>query len=170
MQKKIVYLEIGELTILFATLEHRLQQFLEMLIGQDEAMIGPLFIHSLNLVSLLRKIRMAAPSKLNQNQKLLTDLENTIKRVDETRSDRNLLIHGDWQIEQTDTYPIKVRDFKMRYEDGSWQQYSETTFTEKKVTQLIRRLKGLVNEVGYLTRELRQATQIPHQTVSEKIA
>lgn len=42
----------------------------------------------------------------------------------------------------------------MRYEDGDWQEFNETTLTEKKVTQLVRRLKGLAYDVEHLIRKL----------------
>ena len=166
MRKERVFLRIGELTVQFATLEHRLQQLLEILIGEGNILIGPLLIHNLNLVSLLRRIRLVAPCRICENRKLLQDLERTIKRIDTIRGERNLLIHGDWQIKDADSFPIKVRDFKMKCEAGTWQEFTETAFTEKKMTNLIRRLKGLVNEVDYLGNELHKA-QIALNTADE---
>jgi hypothetical protein len=160
MQNKKVFSGIGELTILFATLEHRLQQILETLIGDGNTTIGPLFIHGLNLVSLVSKIRMVAPCKLGKEKKLLEYLENALERIDVVRGERNLLIHGDWQIKDANSFPIKVRDFKMHCESGNMQEFTETTITEKKVTALIRRLKGLVNEVDYLDREIRKPQMV----------
>ena len=166
MQKKQVFLGIGELTILFATLEHRLQQLLEILIGENNTMVGPLFIHNLNLVALLKRIRMIAQCKICENQTLLKDLGRIINRVDMVRGERNLLIHGDWQIEKAESFPIKVRDFKIRCNDGTWQEFTETSFTQKKVTHLIRRVKGLINAVNNLIHECNKM-QSAHTTLTK---
>ena len=153
MQKEIIFLRIREVTVRFATLEHRLQRLLEILMGEDDILMGPLFIHDLNLPALLRKIRIVAYYRIQRNEPLLDDLERTVKRINTIREERNLLIHGDWQVEDIDSFPIKVRDFKMTYEAGAWQEFTETAFTEKKLAHLIRRLKGLAHEVEHLVRK-----------------
>jgi hypothetical protein len=148
-----LFQRIGELTVQFATLEHRLQQLLELFMAEDDFLIGPLFIHNLSLAALLRKIRIVAQYRLREDNPLSGDLLRALKAIDALREDRNLLIHGDWQIKDTESFPVKVRDFKMRYEEGDWQEYKETSLTEKKVTRLLRRLKGLANDMNYLIRE-----------------
>ena len=57
---KELHAKIGELTIHFATLEHRLQSLLKILIREDNTLIGPFFIHELNLFVLLRKVGLIA--------------------------------------------------------------------------------------------------------------
>ncbi|MFC1634300.1 hypothetical protein ACFL5Z_05615 [Planctomycetota bacterium] len=154
MRKDKLYQRIGELTVQFATLEHRLQQLLELLIGEDNFLIGPLFIHNLSLAALLRKIRIVAQYRIRKDSPLLRDLQRVLKGIDTIREERNMLIHGEWQINDTDSFPITVRDFRMRYVEGDYQEYTETALTEKKVTHLVRRLKGFANNVDHLTREL----------------
>ena len=153
MLKDKLFQRIGELTVQFATLEHRLQQLLELLMGKDNTLIGPLFIHNLSLATLLRKIRIVAQYKARENTRLLYDLERTLRAIDGVREERNLLIHGEWQIQEGNTFPVKVRDFRMRYEGGDWQEFTETALTEKKVTHLVRRLKGLAHDVEHLIHE-----------------
>jgi hypothetical protein len=148
-----LFQRIGELTVQFATLEHRLQQLLELFMAEDDFLIGPLFIHNLSLAALLRKIRIVAQYRLREDNPLSGELLRALKAIDALREDRNLLIHGDWQIKDTESFPVKVRDFKMRYEEGDWQEYKETSLTEKKVTRLLRRLKGLANDMNHLIRE-----------------
>lgn len=167
MVKDRLFQRIGELTVQFATLEHRLQQLLELLMGQGNTLIGPLFIHNLSLVSLLRKLRIAARYKVHENTRFLYDLERTAKAIDAIREERNLLIHGDWQIEDTETFPVKVRDFRMRYDQNDRQEFTETALTEKKVTRLVRRLKGLGNDVDHLIKELDGSHTAP-QTASQR--
>lgn len=166
MENEKVFPMIGELTVQFATLEHRLQGLLEILIGEDNILVGPLFIHNLTLAALLRKIRIVAQCKIQENKPLLQDLELTIKRIDTIREVRNLLIHGDWHIADTGSFPITVRDFKMRYENGTWQEFTETSFTEKKLAGLIRRLKELAHEVEHLLHRL-NGLQIAPNTINE---
>jgi hypothetical protein len=121
--------------------------------AEDDFLIGPLFIHNLSLAALLRKIRIVAQYRLREDNPLSGELLRALKAIDALREDRNLLIHGDWQIKDTESFPVKVRDFKMRYEEGDWQEYKETSLTEKKVTRLLRRLKGLANDMNHLIRE-----------------
>jgi hypothetical protein len=158
MQKDKLFAKIGELTVQFATLEHQLQALLELLLAENSQMIGPFLIHELNLSVLLRKIKHIARYKLQTNGSLLGQLEGTLKRIEATRDLRNLLIHGNWQIDEgSTTCPVRVRDFKMKYEDGQWQDLTETTFNEKKLTHLTRRLQGMSHDVQHLSYRLRQA-------------
>ncbi|OHB73372.1 MAG: hypothetical protein A2Z25_00210 [Planctomycetes bacterium RBG_16_55_9] len=161
MQKDKLYQRIGELTVQFATLEHRLQQLLELLMGKDNSLIGPLFIHHLRLTALLRKITIVAHYRVQEDSPLLRDLIRALKAIETVGEERNLLIHGEWQIKDTSSFPVKVRDFRMRYEEGDWQEYTETALTEKKVTYLVRRLKGLVNDIDYLIREFGNSQMVP---------
>jgi hypothetical protein len=157
MQKDKLFVKIGELTVQFATLEHRLQSLLKMLLWESGPLIGPFFIHELSLSVLLRKIQHIARYRLQEDAALLEELERVIRRVDATRDLRNLLVHGEWEFEEDSaTCPVRVRDFKMRYEDGQWQELNETTFNEKSLTQLVRRLQGMGNEVQYLVSKLQQ--------------
>jgi hypothetical protein len=156
MRKDKIFQLIGKLTIQFATMEHRLQGLLEILMGDGNILVGPLFIHNMNMVALLRKISIVSRCRIQDNTLLLTELERTIKKIDDLREERNLLIHGDWKIESTSSSPVTVRDFKMSYNGGIWQEFTETSFNEKKLTHLINRLNGLGNEVDYLVRKLNE--------------
>jgi hypothetical protein len=158
MQKDRLFAKIGELTVQFATLEHQLQALLELLVAEKSQIIGPFLIHELNLSVLLRKIKHIARYKLQRDTSLLELLEATLKRIEATRDLRNLLIHGNWQIDENcSTCPVRVRDFKMRYEEGQWQDLTETTFNEKKLTHLTRRLQAMSHDVQHLSYKLRQA-------------
>lgn len=157
MQKEKLFARIGELTVQFATLEHQLQSLLELLVAGNNQVIGPFLIHELNLPVLLRKIKHIARFKLKGDGSLLDQLEGTLKRVEATRDLRNLLIHGNWQIDENcTTCPVRVRDFKMRFEDDNWQDLAETSFNEKKLTHLIRRLQGMSHDIQHLSLRLRQ--------------
>ena len=162
MQKEKLYAKIGELTIQFATLEHRLQSLLKILIGENNTLIGPFFIHELNLFVLLRKVGQIARYQIQDDETLLADLERTLKHINAMRDLRNLLVHGEWHIdEDCKACPVTVRDFKMKYGDGQWQELTETTFNEKRLTQLIRRLEGAGLEVEHLVRRLQDHQSIP---------
>ena len=156
MHKEKLYARIGELTVQFATLEHRLQSLLRLMVGQENELIGPFFIHDLNLFTLLRKVRLLGRLQLKEDKGLLEDLERAIKRIDATRGMRNLLVHGHWQIqEDCPSCPVRVQDFKMRYEDGRLQPLAETTFSEKKLVHLIRRLEGTSNDIEHVIKQLK---------------
>jgi hypothetical protein len=158
--KDRVFQLIGRLTIQFATMEHRLQGLLETLMGDGNSLVGPLLIHNMPLAGLLKKISVLAHCRIGENSQLLLDLERAIKKINDLREERNLLIHGDWKIENSGSSRIIVRDFKMKYEQGAWQEFSETIFSEKKLTDLNRRLEGLGNEVDYIVRRLEEIPAI----------
>ena len=162
MRKDILFEKIGEMTIQFASLEHQLQSLLETLLGENSRLIGPFFIHELNLAVLLRKIKYVARFKMQHDAALLDALERALKQIEATRDIRNLLVHGRWQIEEGCTIcPVRVRDFKMRYEDGQWQALTDTTFNEKKLTHLTRRLQAMSNDINFIIRRIGSSSSRP---------
>ena len=154
MNKDKIFQLIGKITIQFATMEHRLQGLLETLMGESNTLVGPMFIHDIPLAGLLKKIKLLARCRIRNNSNFLSDLDRILKKIGTLREERNLLIHGDWKIEDVNSFRITVRDFKMKYDDNSWQEFSEKEFTEQKLRDLHRRLDGLGNEVDYLVRKL----------------
>ena len=159
MQKEKLFARIGELTVRYATLEHQLQSLLDLLLSGDNQLIGPFLIHELSLAVLLRKIKHVGRYRLQQDVALLQDLERSLKRIEAIRDLRNLLMHGNWQIsEECSACPVTVRDFKMKFDGGQWQDQTETTFNEKKLSQLIRRLQGMSNDVQHLTQKLQRTS------------
>lgn len=158
MQKERLYARIGELTVRYATLEHQLQSMLDLLLAGSNQLIGPFLIHELNLSVLLRKIKHVGRYRLQGDSLLLRDLEQALKRIEAIRDLRNLLMHGNWQInEDCPTCPVKVRDFKMKFEGGQWQETTETTFNEKKLSQLVSRLQGMSDDVQNVIQRLHQS-------------
>ncbi len=162
MRKNTLFEKIGEMTIQFASLEHQLQTLLELLLGDGNRLVGPFFIHELNLAVLLRKIKYVARFRMQSEAALLEELERALKQIEATRDIRNLLVHGRWQIEEgCDVCPVRVQDFKMKYEDGQWQQLTETTFNEKKLTAMVRRLQAMSNDVTHVIRKLQETQAAP---------
>lgn len=161
MKKDMLFEKIGEMTIQFASLEHQLQSLLEILLGEGSRLIGPFFIHELNLSVLLRKIKHVARFRIQGDAVLLDELEHVLKQIEATRDIRNLLVHGLWQIEEDcAACPVRVQDFKMKYEEGQWQQLTETTFNEKKLIAVVRRVQAMSNDITHVTRKL-QSVQTP---------
>jgi hypothetical protein len=152
--KDRVFQLIGKITVQLATMEHRLQTLLETLMGDGNTLVGPLFIHEVPFAGLIKKIGLLAHCKIHDNSELLSELERVLDKLDDLREERNLLIHGDWKIEYVSSLRITVRDFKMKYDQDSLQEYSETEFTEKKLTGLNRHLEGLGSDVDYLVRKI----------------
>ena len=162
MRKGLLFEKIGEMTIQFASLEHQLQTLLEILLGDGSRLIGPFFIHELNLSVLLRKIKYVARFRLQGDAALLDELEHVLKQIEATRDIRNLLVHGQWQIEENcAACPVRVRDFKMKYEEGEWQQLTETIFNEKKLIAMVRRLQAMSNDITHIGRRLQSAQPTP---------
>ncbi len=156
MSKDRIFQLIGKITVQFATMEHRLQGLLEKLIGDNNTLLGPIFIHDIPLAGLLKKIRLLARCRSRKHPMFLFDLEQILKKIVTLREERNLLIHGEWIIQEMNSSGITVRDFKMKYEDGTWQEYTEIEFTEKKLVNLNKQLEGIANEVDSLISRLNE--------------
>ena len=156
--KDRVFQLIGKITVQFATMEHRLQILLETLMGDGNTIVGPLFIHEVPFGGLMKKIGLLAHCRMQDGSELLSELDRILKKLDGLREERNLLIHGDWKIENLDSFRITVRDFKMRYDQNTLHEYSETEFTEKKLLILNRHLDGLGHKVDYLVRRLNESS------------
>lgn len=154
--KDRIFQLIGRLTVQFATMEHRLQGLLESLMGNGNSLVGPLFIHNMSLAVLLKKISVLVNCRIRDDSQLLLNVERTIKRLNDLREERNLLIHGDWKIKDSGSSRIIVRDFKMKYVEGVWQEFTDISFTEKKLNTLNRKLEGLGSEVDYIVRRLEE--------------
>ena len=154
MSKDRIFQLIGKITVQFATMEHRLQGLLEKLMGDSNTLVGPMFIHDIPLAGLLKKIRLLARCRSRNNPKFIFDLEQILKKIATLREERNLLIHGEWKIDDMNKFGITVLDFKMKYEDGAWQEYSEIKFSEKKLVDLNKQLEGIANEVDSLINRL----------------
>ena len=99
-REKRLFARIGELTVRYATLEHQLQSLLDLLLAGNNQLIGPFLIHELNLAVLLRKIKHVGRYRLQNDKPLLGDLEGALKRIEAIRDLRNLLMHGNWQINE----------------------------------------------------------------------
>ncbi len=156
MEKEQLFAKIGELTVRYATLEHQLQLLLDLLLAGGNELIGPFLIHELNLAVLLRKIKHVGRYQLRRDPSLIASLERTLRHIEAIRDLRNLLMHGNWQInENCPTCPVKVRDFKMKFEGGQWQEQTETIFNEKKLSQLIDRLAGMSSDIERVIQKLR---------------
>ena len=168
MRKDKIFQIIGKLTIQFATIEHRLQSLLEILMGDSNTLVGPLFIHNMPLMALLKKISIVSRCKMRSDPQLLNELELALKKINSFREIRNLLIHGDWSIKNDgSSLSIKVRDFKISCEEGSWHDFTETSFTEKKLQSLNRRLTGLGQEIDFLIRRINETDILADVTNSQ---
>ena len=154
MSKDIIFQLIGKITLQFATMEHRLQGLLEKIMGESNSLVGPMFIHDIPLAALLKKIRFLAKCRIHNNPELFAELDSILKKIGTLREERNLLIHGDWKIEESDTFRITVRDFKLKYDQGTWHEFSEIEFSEKKLRDLNKRLEGLCNDLESIDKRL----------------
>jgi len=126
--------KIGELAVSFAKLEYDLGYFLQVLVDRDSLIIGPFFIDRMRLRDLLNKIQQISKYRLEDEPELLKNIKETIKDIHKIREERNLLIHGVWDIERN-----HVLGFKIRFENGCWQHIVEKTTTPTKIDSLIRK-------------------------------
>ena len=120
MHKDRVFQLIGKITIQFATMEHRLQGLLEKLMGESNSLVGPMFIHDIPLSGLLKKIQFLARCRIRNESEFFLDLERILKKIGTLREQRNLLIHGDWKIEELGTLDqfTKIRSMMVDYENN----------------------------------------------------
>ena len=94
--EKIFYCQIGLISTAFAKLEHFIREIIHLLINADSEFVSQLVIQD-NTISQNQKLML----KLNKYRQVQQDrIVELNKKIDDLRINRNLFIHGDWNIHE----------------------------------------------------------------------
>jgi hypothetical protein len=147
-----LYLRIGEFVVSFGKVEYSLEHLLGVLTDEEGNMwIKPFFIDDLMVGRVLGKIEQTAKFRLHDNQSLFNELKDTIKKIRTIQQKRNNIVHGDWVIDPTGRFTTKLRNYRLRFEDGCWQYIDDKVMTPTKLKNLSNKSKELVTDLDKIT-------------------
>jgi len=150
-----IYLRIGEFVVSFGKVAYLLERLLEVLTDeQDNVWIKPLFIDDLMVGRVLGKISKIAEVRLDDNENLLDELKDTIKKVCDIQQNRNKVVHGEWLIDPTGRCPTKLRNYRLRRENGCWQYLDDRVMTPTKLKSLSTKSKELEVDLKNITSKI----------------
>ena len=152
MSSHAIYGLLGQISVTFATVEHRLINLLEYLLTKDNcSLVKPYILDDLSLSRCIQKIQAVSKLRLWDQTVLLDELLAVISAIDNLRIQRNLFIHGDWFTEDLTEYAtsVTVLDYKPRLdkETGVWQYLESVRASDTK-------LKTMLNEIDNAFHEL----------------
>ena len=97
-----IHLRIGEFVVSFGKVAYLLEHLLGVLTDEEENVwIKPFFIDDLMVGRVLDKISKTAKVRLHDNQTLLGELKDTIRKIRDIQQNRNKVVHGEWLIDST---------------------------------------------------------------------
>ena len=142
---------IGKLAVGYSELEYLTEQVLTLMIAQNDFMVEPLLVRPL---SFSRKIEMIEhciiyhfsddPDNKNKHKVLFS-------RIDNMRTLRNNLIHGDWLIDEYERNKnhVIVRNYKLKYhkKDDYWTELKVDRYTIDKLNNKHKELQAIIEEI-----------------------
>jgi len=141
-KRKDLFQLIGELSVSFSSLEHMLGYILCELVSLNEPFVGGLVTAEAPLHRKLRLIRKLASYRLLNAPDLRKEVLDLVEASDKLRPDRNLWVHGNWELSEEQLMADKVRCFDFRWEHrehsggGEFVGVREREFTIEQLNQL----------------------------------
>ena len=127
-----LYKAVGEFAVAFSNLEHNVVRILDVLAG-GATFLGPILLDDLSISRVLGYMRTYIKAHLRQNDELRERVEKLVKEVDQTRIDRNLIIHGKWATDDRmlEGGRISCFEYKLRYDKDTnlWEYLHDHKFT-----------------------------------------
>ncbi|MBA7676826.1 hypothetical protein ES703_85071 [subsurface metagenome] len=131
-----LYFKIGEVVVCLSNLEHLLAYLLEVLTDATEnTWIKPYFIDRIMAGTMVNKIKAIAKIKLQDDQTLWEQLKTVINDIRALQEKRNKVVHGKWLFDER--CPTKLRNYEVRWEDGSWQYLDDAVMTPKTLDDMV---------------------------------
>lgn len=150
-----IHLRIGEFVVSFGKVAYLLEHLLGVLTDEEENVwIKPFFIDDLMVGRVLDKISKTAKVRLHDNQTLLDELKDTIRKIRDIQQNRNKVVHGEWLIDSTGRCPTKLRNYRLRWENGCWQYLDDKVMTPTKVKSLSTKSKELAVDLKNITSKI----------------
>src|SRR5688500_14815355 len=134
---------IGELSVSFSALEHMLGYILCELVAVNEPFVGGIVTAEAPLHRKLRLIKKLASYRLVDATELRREVLNLVEAAEKLRPDRNLWVHGNWELSEQHLLADKVRCFDFRWEHrersdgGEFVGVREREFTMEQLNALL---------------------------------
>jgi len=142
MSRQEIYSLLGEISVTFATIEHRLLNLLEYLLeGDNQSLARPYILDDLPISRCIEKIRSVGKLRLWDQEALHEELKTAINSIDSLRVKRNIFIHGLWSKDELkeQSTSVNIVNFKPRVdkETGVWEYLESVRITNVQLQEML---------------------------------
>lgn len=139
MDTPTYYHLLGQISVTFASIEHRLKELLEYLLIEKHAFVKPYLIDDFTLDKCIQKIRKVAQLRF-LDKKTLGTLIEVLNSINSLRKERNWFIHGDWNFEELagESSCVSFFIYKPQYNPkGGWEYIDHKQVTKKNLEKIL---------------------------------
>ena len=161
MSAKTIYHLLGQISVTFATIEHRLVNLLEFLLTDDNcSLVRPYILDKMPLAQRIQKIQTVAKLRLSEHEATLKELKTILTGIDNLRNERNIFIHGDWFTEDlTDnSESVTVLDYKpcLDKTTGVWTYLNSVRPSRTKLNNLLQKAGKFLEQLTEIDDQIRK--------------
>lgn len=152
MSNKDICSLLGEISIYFATIEHRLIDNLAYLLTKsDTTLVSPYVLDRTPLSKIIKKIQSVAELRLWEYPELFKELKAVLNTINALRPQRNFFIHGDWFTEELKENPkyVTVLDYKPKLDKdtGVWEYMNVKKVHQEELEEMLAKVKGAYEQL-----------------------
>ena len=152
MSNKDICSLLGEISIYFATIEHRLIDHLAYLLTKsDITLVSPYVLDRLPISQLIKQTQSVAELRLSECSELFDELKAVLKIIEDLRQQRNLFIHGDWFTEELkeDSKYVTVLDYKPKLDNDTkvWKYMNVKKVSHEELKEMLDKVKGAYEQL-----------------------
>ena len=161
MSNETIYHLLGEISVTFASLEHRLVNVLEYLLTDGEdTLIRPYILDDIPFSRCIQQTRAVAKLRLWEYKSILEKLNKVLNNVDDFRVQRNIFIHGDWLTQEltNEAESVTVFDYRPRLDEksGVWEYLKSIPVTRSELQTLLHKTIDALKELTSIDTEIRK--------------
>lgn len=146
-----VYEVIGKLSMGFSRLEYLTEHVLTLMIAQNDFMVEPLLLRPLSFFRKIEMIKQCIDYHFSDEPKNKKKHKDLFSRIDNMRTLRNSLIHGEWVLDEYERNKgyIIVRNYKLKYHknDDYWADLQENRYTVDKLNKNHKEVEKIIKEI-----------------------
>ena len=158
---------LGELSTSFSNLEFLMSSILAKLIDTSaESIAGSFVVDDFNMHRTTSLIRKLARYRFAHDDRTLEELTVLCSSVDEVRPQRNLFVHGMWNLDPAVLAQGMISVFDMKWKEDKkskhWSRMHEQVFVKADLTALRNQIRLLVHKALELNNRITPAEMMPH--------
>jgi hypothetical protein len=146
-----IYEIIGKLAVGYSELEYLTERVLTLMIAQNDFMVEPLLVRPLSFSRKIEMIEHCIVYHFSGDQNNKNKHKDLLSRIDNMRTLRNNLIHGDWLIDEYERNKnhVIVRNYKLKYhkKDNYWTDLKEDRYTIDQLNKKHKELQAIIEEI-----------------------
>lgn len=135
----------------FSRLEYLTEHVLTLMIAQNDFMVEPLLLRPLSFFRKIEMIKQCIDYHFSDEPKNKKKHKDLFSRIDNMRTLRNSLIHGEWVLDEYERNKgyIIVRNYKLKYHknDDYWADLQENRYTVDKLNKNHKEVEKIIKEI-----------------------